>query len=180
MPRLRPLAVGGALALLALGQAVAVARGGPLPAVASLTALPNGYSYATLDGRTAVAGFQVRNTGPVALLLRDLTTSLPGLELEDVVLSGEPTDYAAVGAGSGPLPALEVAPGDVLEVLLTYRLTGCTQVPQDARPLLVRASAGRDDGVLRVALPTAPADDPDAGPDDEEQWQQVLVRDLCG
>lgn len=177
---LRPASVGVALLLLAAGQALAVARGGPLPGDAELTALPNGYSYATREGRLAVAGFQLRNTGGVELRVRELTATLPGLELLDVVVSGEPTLYRAAGEGPGPVPELDVAPGDVIEVLLTYRLSACPKVPQDRYPLVVRASVGRSRGVLRVALPTAPSEEPDAGPDDEVEWQRVLIRDLCG
>lgn len=180
VPPLRPLLVVVALVVLGLGQALAVARGGPLPEDAELTALPNGYSYATREGRTAVAGFQLQNTGDVALRVQDLTAELPGLELQDVVVSGEPTRYMAAGEGPGPVPEFDVAPGVVIEVLLTYRLSACRAVPQDRFPLFVTASAGRNGGVLSVALPTAPSDAVDAGPDDEVEWQRVLIRDLCG
>lgn len=180
MRPLRPVPVVVALVLLGVGQALAVARGGPLPADAELTALPNGYSYATREGRVAVAGFQLQNTGGVRLRVEELSVELPGLELKDVVVSGEPTRYMAAGEGPGPVPEFDVAPGDVIEVLLTYRLSACPKVPQDRYPLVVRASAGRDGGVLRVALPTAPSEAVDAGPDDEVEWQRVLIRDLCG
>lgn len=180
MRHLRPVPVVVALVLLGVGQALAVARGGPLPADAELTALPNGYSYATREGRVAVAGFQLQNTGGVRLRVEELSVELPGLELKDVVVSGEPTRYMAAGEGPGPVPEFDVAPGDVIEVLLTYRLSACPKVPQDRYPLVVRASAGRDGGVLRVALPTAPSEAVDAGPDDEVEWQRVLIRDLCG
>lgn len=176
----RPAAVGVALVLLACAQALAVARGGPLPPDAELTALPNGYSYATREGRVAVAGFQLRNTGAVALRVRELTAELPGLELQDVVVSGEPTLYRAAGEGPAALPEFDVEPDEVIEVLLTYRLTACPKVPKDTRPLVVRAAAGRSRGVLRVPLPKAPSEEPDAGPDDEVEWQRVLLRDLCG
>ena len=174
------LGVAGALALLAVAQGVAVARGGPLPEGVGVTALPNGYSYATREDRLVVIGFQLRNDGDRAVEVLDLAQDLPGLELRDVVVSGEPFDFSAAGEGEAPLPAFRMSRGTVVEVTLSYRLAACPQVPQDARPLPVRVRAGRSTGLLQVRMPTAPSDEPDAGPDDEEEWQSVLVRDLCG
>ena len=172
--------VAGALALLAVAQGVAVGRGGPLPAGAAVTVLPNGYSYATREDRVVVIGFQLRNTGDRALQVLDLAQDLPGLVLQDVVVSGEPFDFSAAGDGDAPLPAFRLDRGTVVEVTLSYRLSACPQVPEDPRPLPVRVAAGRATGVLQVQMPTAPSDEADAGPDDEDEWQSVLVRDLCG
>lgn len=180
MGRLGAAGVAGALALLAMAQTVVVVRGGPLPAGAALTALPNGYSYATRDDLVVVLGFQLQNTGDRPLRVTEVAADVPGLQLQDVVVSGEPFDFASAGEGPAPLPAFELARGTVVEVTLAYRLTACPQVPQDPRPVPVRVRAGRSSGVLAVRMPTAPADDPDAGPQEEEQWQRVLVRDLCG
>jgi hypothetical protein len=179
MGRISTSAVGLALTLLAVAQGVAVARGGPLPGGAELTTLPNGYSYATRD-RVVVLGFQLQNTGELPLRVNAIAGDLPGLALEDVVVSGEPFDFDSAGEGDQPLPAFVLPRGTVVEVTLSYRLQACSQVPADVRPLPVQARAGRGQGVFAVAMPTAPSDDPDAGPDDEEQWQTVLVRDLCG
>lgn len=180
MGRISTSAVGLALALLAVAQGVAVARGGPLPGSAELTALPNGYSYATRDDRVVVLGFQLQNSGGLPLRVDDVAGDLPGLALEDVVVSGEPFDFDSAGEGEQPLPSFLLPRGTVVEVTLSYRLQSCSQVPSDVRALAVQTRAGRSQGVLAVAMPTAPSDDPDAGPDDEEQWQTVLVRDLCG
>lgn len=174
------LTVAAALALLAVAQGVAVARGGPLPEGVALAALPNGYSYATREDRIVVIGFQLRNDGDRELEVLDLAQDLPGLELRDVVVSGEPFDFDSAGEGEAALPAFRLERGTVVEVTLSYRLAGCPQVPQDPRPLPVRVRAGRSAGLLQVRMPTAPSDEPDAGPDDEEEWQSVLVRDLCG
>ena len=173
-------AAAAALALLAVAQGAAVARGGPLPDDAAVTALPNGYSYATREDRLVVVGFQLRNSGDRPLQVLDLAEDLPGLVLTDVVVSGEPFDFASAGDGDAPLPAFRLDRGTVVEVTLSYRLAACPQVPEDPRPLPVRVRAGRATGVLRVDMPTAPSDEPDAGADAEDQWQSVLVRDLCG
>ena len=180
MGRIGTAAVAVALALLAVAQGVAVARGGPLPEGVALTALPNGYSYATRPGLEVVIGFQLKNTGDRPLQVTDLAADVPGLELQDVVVSGEPFEFAAAGEGAAELPAFRLERGTVVEVALTYKLGACTEVPDEPRPLPVEVRAGRGSGVLAVRMPTAPADDPDAGPDDEEEWQRVLVRDLCG
>lgn len=180
MGRIGVLSVASALALLAVAQGVAVARGGPLPAGAAVTALPNGYSYATRADRLVVIGFQLRNSGDRALEVLDLAEDLPGLVLQDVVVSGEPFDFGSAGDGDAALPAFRLDRGTVVEVTLSYRLSACPQVPEDARPLPVRVRAGRAGGLLRVDMPTAPSDEPDAGVDDEDEWQSVLVRDLCG
>lgn len=180
MPPLRPLLVAAALLAVGVGQGVAVTRTPELPAGIELTALPNGYSYATRDDRLVVVGFQMQNTGDVGVRLRDLAADLPGLELADVVVSGEPFRFMSAGEGAEPVPPFDLEPGVVIEVSLAYRLVACPKVPEDSRPMPVAASVGRARGLLQVPLPTAPADDEDAGPDDEEQWQRVLVRDLCG
>ena len=175
----RPLVVGGALLAVGAGQAAAVALGGPLPDDVELTALPNGYSYATRDSDVLI-GFQLQNTGAREVRLESLGADLPGLRLVDVVVAGDPVDYRAVGEGPDPLPAFDLRADAVAEITLVYRLEACAGVPEDRRPMPVVVRAGRADGTLLVPLPTAPSDEEDAGPDDEEQWQQVLVRDLCG
>ena len=180
MGRIGTTSIASALALLAVAQGVAVARGGPLPAGAAVTALPNGYSYATRDGRVVVIGFQLRNSGDRALEVLDLAQDLPGLTLQDVVVSGEPFEFSSAGEGEAALPSFRLDRGTVVEVTLAYRLSACPQVPEDPRPLPVRVRAGRATGTLAVRMPTAPSDEADAGPDDEDEWQSVLVRDLCG
>lgn len=180
MWHLRPLLVGVSLLALGAAQATALVRETPLPEQAAVAALPNGYSYATRPNRLLVLGFQLRNTGSLPLRVRDLGADLPGLRLDDVVVSGEPFRFSSAGEGAAPLPEFGLDPGVVVEVALVYELESCAAVPGDVRPMPLLASAGRAEGLLRVPLPTAPADDPDAGPDDEEQWQKVLVRDLCG
>ena len=178
-PLARPLVVGTALLAVGAGQAAAVLLGGPLPDDAELTALPNGYSYAT-RGSDVLIGFQMKNTGARDLRLLDLGADLPGLRLVDVVGAGDPFDYRAIGEGADPLPPFDLRTDAVVEITLVYRLEACSSVPDDRRPMPVAVRAGRADGTLQVPLPTAPADDEDAGPDDEDEWQQVLVRDLCG
>ena len=180
MRRINPLLVGVSLLALGAAQAVAVTRDRSLPPEAAVVALPNGYSYATRENRQTVIGFQLRNTGSVPLQVRDLGADLPGLRLVDVVVSGEPFKFSSAGEGEAPLPAFPLEPGVVVEVSLVYELKSCGAVPIDERPMPLLASADGGEGRLDVPLPTAPADDPDAGPDDEEQWQNVLVRDLCG
>jgi hypothetical protein len=178
--RISPLLVGVALVALAAAQAVAVTRDRALPAAAAVAALPNGYSYATRPNRLMVVGFQLRNTGSVPLRVRGLGADLPGLRLADAVVSGEPFAFSSAGEGKAPLPPFALDPGVVIEVTLVYELRSCGAVPTDLRPMPLLATADGGAGRLDVPLPTAPADDPDAGPDDEEQWQNVLVRDLCG
>ena len=170
-----------AAALLAVGagQTAALLVGGPLPDDAGLTALPNGYSYAT-RGSDVLIGFQMQNTGGRELRVLDLGADLPGLRLVDVVGAGDPFDYRAVGEGPDPLPPFVLRDDAVVEITLVYRLEACSAVPEDRRPMPVAVRAGRADGALQVPLPTAPSDEEDAGPDDEDEWQQVLVRDLCG
>ena len=175
----RPLVVGAALLAVGAGQAAAVLLGGPLPGDVGLTALPNGYSYATRDSDVLI-GFQMQNTGARELELLGLGADLPGLRLVDVVGAGDPFDYRSVGEGADPLPPFVLRKDAVVEITLVYRLEACSAVPDDRRPMPVTVRAGRADGTLQVPLPTAPADDEDAGPDDEDQWQNVLVRDLCG
>ena len=53
-------------------------------------------------------------------------------------------------------------------------------MPSDERTVPVSVRVGRASGVLDVPVPGAPSEAVDAGPDDLEPWQQVLVRDLCG
>lgn len=170
-------AVGAALALLALGQAAAVIRA-PLPGDAELAALPNGYSYRT-EGREAVLGFQLTNDGSRPLRVESLGADLPGLDLVDVTVSGEPFAFETAGGGEQPLPAFDLPVGTVVEVALVYRLRSCDAVPGEPQPMPAQARDGRRAGTLLVDLPRAPAEDPDAGPDDEDEWQVVLVRDLC-
>ena len=178
-PLTRPLVVGGALLAVGAAQTAAVVLGGPLPDDVDLTALPNGYSYAT-RGSDVLIGFQMQNTGGREVRLLGLGADLPGLTLVDVVGAGDPFDYRAVGEGADPLPAFDLRKDAVVEITLVYRLEACSAVPDDRRPMPVAVSTGRAEGTLQVPLPTAPSDDEDAGPDDEEEWQNVLVRDLCG
>ena len=172
------VAVAVALALVAVGQAVTVLRPRELPSGASVSALPNGYSYST-EGDRAQLGFQLRNDGDLTVRVLSVRAAVPGLELVDVVASGEPFRFAAVGAGDAELPAFALEPGTVIELNLVYRLRRCGDVPRDARDVVVRAGAGGARGPLAVPLPGQPSDAVDAGPDDEDPWQQVLVRDLC-
>jgi hypothetical protein len=181
LPRLRPsapLAVAAALLVLAAAQATAVLRPQMLPAGASVEALPNGYSYAT-DGDRVVVGFQVRNNGDRDLEVVDIGAGLPGLELVDVTASGEPFRFEIAGGGTAPLPAFDLTTGTVIEVNLVYRVLRCADVPRDDRALAVAARTERGQGVLPLPLPRLPSDAVDAGPDDEDPWQQVLVRDVC-
>lgn len=168
-----------ALALLAAGQAATVLRPRDLPPGASLQVLPNGYSYGT-DADVASLGFQLRNDGRRTLEVLAVEAALPGLDLVDVVASGEPFRFTAVGAGADRLPPFVLTPGTVIEVNMVYRVRRCADVPRDDRDLVVRAAVGWGRGALDVPLPGQPSDAVDAGPDDEDPWQQVLVRDLCG
>lgn len=170
--------VGAALFVLAAGQLAAVAQSRTLPAGASVEALPNGFSYATTEDRVQL-GFQLRNDGERVLTVTGLGTDLPGLELLDVVASGEPFGFAAVGGGSGPLPRFDLTPGTVIEINLVYGLRSCLAVPRDARTVPVIVRAGLSRGVLDLALPGLPSEAVGARPDDEDPWQRVLVRDLC-
>jgi hypothetical protein len=171
--------VGAALVLLAAGQTGALLLPRDLPPGASVEVLPNGFSYAT-TGDTAQLGFQLRNSGDRSLRITAVGTDLPGLELVDVVASGEPFGFTAVGAGGEPLPEFDLTTGTVIEINLAYSLGSCGAVPRDSRPVPVTARTGRSRGVLAVPLPGLPADAVGSGPDDEDPWQQVLVRDLCG
>jgi len=168
-----------ALLLVAGGQAVELLRPRALPGDVAVEVLPNGYSYLTAGDRVQV-GFQLRNSGPVPVEVVDIGAALPGLALADVVASGEPFRFSAVGTGEQPLPAFELRPGTVIEVNLVYRLEECADVPAGERTVPVTVRVGRADGVLDVPVPGAPAEAVDAGPDDVEPWQRVLVRDLCG
>lgn len=173
-----PFAVALALAAVAAGQAAVVVGPRELPGGTSVQALPNGYSYGT-DGDRAVVGFQLRNDGERSLRVVAIGTDLPGLELLDVVASGEPFRYDVVGVGAAPLPPFDLATGTVIEVNLVYRVRRCSEVPRDDQAVPVTAGTGWSRGVLALLLPRQPAAAVDAGPDDEDPWQQVLVRDLC-
>ncbi len=173
-----PVAVAVALAAVAAGQVAAVLRPQPLPATASVEALPNGYSYAT-EGDRLLVGFQLRNAGDVGLRVVAIGADLPGLQLVDVAAAGQPFDFAAVGEGAAPLPEFALRGGTVIEVTLVYRVRSCAAVPRDEQLVPVTVIAGRAEGVLPLLLPRAPAAAVDAGPDDEDPWQQVLVRDVC-
>ena len=167
-----------ALLLVAGGQAVELLRPRALPAAVAVEVLPNGYSYLT-EGERVQLGFQLRNSGPVPVEVLDIGAALPGLALADVVASGEPFRFSAVGAGDQPLPAFELPPGTVIEVNLVYRLQACADVPAGERTVPVTVRVGRATGVLGLPVPGAPSGAVDAGPDDLEPWQRVLVRDLC-
>ena len=173
------LVVAVALGLVAVGQAAALVRTPPLTEDVGISALPNGYSYAT-RGSALLFGFQLVNDGDRDLRVLDLGRRVEGLEILDVVVSGEPFAYMTAGEGPDPVPAFRLERGTVVEVTLVYRVTSCRDVPAAGRALTVVARDGRSEGRLQVPLPTAPSDDEDAGPDDEDQWQQVLVRDVCG
>ena len=172
-----PAGVAAALVLLAAGQAAALAPR-PLPEDVRLSALPNGYSYTT-DGKQASIGFQLTNAGSRPLRVESLGDDLPGLSLVDVSVSGEPFDFDVAGDGEQPLPSFELEAGTVVEVRLVYRLRACSAVPRDTRPMPAEVRQGRRTGTVPVELPRAPSSDPDAAPEDEDEWQVVLVRDLC-
>lgn len=178
MPHLRPLPVGLALALLAAGQAVAVARTpAPLDEV-DLQATKENYGFSTA-GREMTVSFQVRNDGPRPVRIRDVGTDLPGLDLADAAAAGEPFDFRSAGEGPGPLPAFDLQPGTVVVLALTYRLASCNAVPDDLRPVPVAVQDGRARGTVSVPLPPLPDDGEQAGPDEVVEWQRVLVRELC-
>ena len=178
--RASPGLVGAALVALAAGQAAALLGPRALPPAVALEALPNGFSYSVLSGDTTQLGFQLRNSGDRLLRVSTVASDLPGLDLVDVVASGEPFAFTEVGAGSDPLPAFDLPAGTVIEIGLVYRVESCELVPRDARPVPVTVETGRSRGTLALALPGLPAEAVDAAPDDEDPWQQVLVRDLCG
>lgn len=167
-----------ALALLAAGQGAALLRTPGLPDAVRVEALVNGYSYGT-DGERATVGFQLANRGEEPVRVLAAGRDGPGLELVDVVAAGAPVGFRAAGAGSELLPAFDLQPGLVVELSLVYRVTDCGRVPSAPFPVTLRLAAARARGVVEVPLPRYPDDAPDAGPDDEVEWQTVLVRDLC-
>jgi hypothetical protein len=167
-----------ALVLLGGGQAAAVRAVGDLPGDVALAALENGYSYGTTD-RLATLGFQLVNSGDRAVRVVDVGRSLPGLELVDVVAGGSSLAGEVLGAGSDPLPEFPLATGDVVELTLVYDVADCAEVPTTRAPLPVEVQAGRARGTVLVPLPTSVAADPDAPPGAMDEWQQVLVRDVC-
>lgn len=173
-----PAAVLVALVLLGGAQAWAALRPQPLPAGAAVEALPNGYSYGT-DGDRATVGFQLRNAGDRPLRVVDVGAQLPGLQAVDVTVSGAPPAFDVNGEGPDPLRSFELPAGTVVEVSLVYRVRRCSEVPRDRRDVVVAVESGRAQGALLVPLPGQPAEAVDAGPDDQDPWQRVLVRDLC-
>lgn len=167
-----------ALALVAAGQGLALAEDRSLPDDVGLAALENGYSYATL-GEVAVIGFQLRNPGDRSVTVLDVGSDISGLELVDVVVSGGPVDFREAGEGEQPLPAFVMDAGEVAELTLRYAVRSCSAVPVADQPVPFRLRAGRRTGTVGVAIPKAPSESLGAGPDDEDPWQRVLVRDLC-
>lgn len=174
---LPPLAVAVALAVVASGQAVALLRDQPLPPEVRFEVLPTGYSYGN-EGDRLVVGFQLGNSGP-AVRVEDVGADVPGLRLTDVVASGAPLDFRTAGEGDAALPAFDVAAGEVVVLTLVYELQACSSVTTDTRLVPVRVRAGRGVGTLGVALPSLPAEEPDAPADALDPWQQALVRSLC-
>lgn len=179
--RRRPSATAGvavALGLLAAGQAAAVTRTPALPPGVTVEVLPNGYSYSTAGDQVRL-GFQLRNSGRTTVRVTGIGADLPGLALADVVASGEPFRFTAVGQGPGALPVFALSAGTVIEINLIYRVRRCREVPGDVRPVPVALAVGRARGVRPVPVPGLPSEAVDAGPDDEDPWQRVLVRDVC-
>ena len=177
-PRLPALAVGVALVLVGAGQAAAVLRTPPLDDDVRLTVPKEAFGFTTA-GRDVTVSFQLRNTGERSIRVTGVGRALPGLELVDVVASGSPVQFRSVGTGDGPLPAFALPPGDAALLSLTYRLTGCNDVPRDLRPVPIAVRDGRSRGVRPVALPQLPDDAAEATDADVVEWQQVLVRELC-
>ena len=173
-----PAAVLVALVLLGGAQAWASLRPQPLPARASVEALPNGYSYGT-DGDRATIGFQLRNDGDAQLEVVDVRADVPGLQAVDVTVSGLPPDFRLNGEGPDPLQVFALPAGAVVEVTMVFRVRRCDEVPRDRRDVLVAVETGRAQGELLVPLPSEPAESVDADPDAQDPWQRVLVRDLC-
>lgn len=179
--RRRPSIAAGvatALGLLAAGQVVTLVRTPALPSGVTVEVLPNGYSYSTA-GDAVRLGFQLRNSGRTTVQVTGIGADLPGLALADVVASGQPFRFTAVGAGPGALPPFSLTAGTVIEVNLVYRVRRCREIPVDARPVPVALAVGRARGIRSVPVPGLPSEAVDAGPDDEDPWQQVLVRDVC-
>lgn len=177
--RLPAAVVAAALALLALGQVAAVARTPPLPDDAQVAVPKEAFGFTTL-GQDLTVSFQLRNTSDRRLRVTAIGEPLPGLELADVVASGSPVEFKLVGTGDAPLPAFAIPPGDAALISLTYRLTACDDVPEGPRPVPVAVEDGRAEGLRTVALPQLPDDADGAADEDVVEWQQVLVRELCG
>lgn len=171
--------VGLALLLLAGGQTAGVRATSGLPDGVSLVALENGYSYGT-DGDRATLGFQLLNNGDRAVRVVDVGQDGGGLRLLEIAAAGGRLAEPSVGTEITPLPPFDLAAGEVVELTVVYQVTDCAQVTTGSFPLPVRLNVGRRSGTVLVPLPRAPSDAPDAGPDDVDEWQRVLVRDVCG
>ena len=163
--------VGASLAVLAAWQTAAVLRP-PLDVLPVLAVLGEGFSYTASRGEATVA-FQVRNDDDRTVGVRGIGRSVPGLELRDVVVSGEPTGFRQVGAGAAALGPFDLAPGQVAVVELRYRIADCAAVPAGDEPVPVEVRVGRARGIAVVRLPEF-ADGPAV-----EHWPQVAVRDAC-
>lgn len=177
--RVPAAAVAAALAGLAAGQTAALLRTPALPADVALVVPKEAFGFTSVGPELTVS-FQLRNAGERAVRVTDVGRPVPGLALADVVVAGSPVRFRSVGAGAAAVPAFALAPGDAALVSLTYRLTACNEVPADARPVPVAVQDGRARGTVRVALPELPDDADGAADEDVVEWQQVLVRALCG
>ena len=167
------------LLLLAVAQVVVVSRTSPPLQGAVLTVPKEAFGFG-LDQRDVTVTFQLRNDSDRPLRVAGVGEPLPGLELVDVVASGSPLGFRESGRGPGPLEEFELEPEAVALLALTYRLAGCGQVPAGPQPVPVDTRDGRARGTVRVPLPQLPSDAASAGPEDVTEWQQVLVRELCG
>jgi hypothetical protein len=172
-------AVATSLLLLAVAQVVALSRTAPTLREAVLTVPKEAFGLSA-DRRDVTVTFQLRNDGDRALRVAAVGESLPGLELLDVVATGSPLEFRESGRGTDELEAFALEPEAVALLALTFRLSGCGQVPAGAQPVPVDLRAGRARGTVRVALPRLPSDAATAGPDDLVEWQTALVRELCG
>lgn len=163
-----------ALVLLAGGQAAAVRSPAELADSAGLEVLESGYSFAS-DGTRATVGFRLLNSGGEPVEVRAAGNDAPGLLLVDVVASGAPVGFAAAGEGEALLPAFDLPPGDPVILQLVYEVQDCLLVPSTPLLVPVRVQVGRAGGVVEVALPRLTGE----GPEDQLEWQEVLVREVC-
>lgn len=174
------LAVGSALAVLAAGQAVALQRPAPEPEGVVLRVPLELYGFSSREDGTQTVTFQLRNEGR-DVVVELISEALPGAQLVDRVVAGEPVGFREVGLGPDedvePFP---LAAGTTAVVSLTYRPDGCFGTPTADEPVDVTVSAGGRTGVVPVTLPTLPDDAVGATPTDVVPWQVVLVRRLCG
>ncbi len=178
-PPARPQSTGGvravaiSLALVAIGQGIALAENRGLPAAVRLTVPDAGYTVGT-PSDPALVVFQLDNPGP-ALDLKAVLVAVPGLELVDVVAAGSSTGGRTLGEGEQALPTFRLVESVTLS--LRFEVTDCDAIDDRPYPVRVQLQDGRRRGEVPLTLRDYPDLSGDGGAD--LRWQQVLAFAVC-